>query len=66
MTAKEMFEKLRFEYSLSEDKTIIKYELGFQRIWFDKDFKDIVISGVYVIKQELLQAINKQVEELKW
>lgn len=75
MTAKEMFEKLGYEYSeLLSDDTRIYYEhknngnnLHNQPsnfIMFCLDYK--VISNDCDITLKELQAINKQVEELGW
>lgn len=67
MSAKEMFEKLRYENIQSRDKTLLKYERnGMKKIWFDLEYKEILLDGVCHFKLKELQAINKQVEELGW
>ena len=67
MSAKEMFEKLRYEYIQSRDKTLLKYERnGMKKIWFDLESKDILLVDVCHFTLKELQAINKQIEELGW
>lgn len=67
MSAKEMFEKLYFDYIFDKDNNRIIYKNGRYKIIFDFDFRDIEIKiKNSPIKLELLQAINKQVEELGW
>ena len=69
MSAKEMFEKLGYEYELTEDNVIeywknvngINYEID-----FDLDIKKLSILWNNNITLKELQAINKQVEELGW
>ncbi len=68
MTAKEMFEKLGYEERKeTTSMTCIKSYINKNHmhiIYFDND-KQIDI-GAIMITFELLQAINKQVEELGW
>lgn len=71
MKAREMFEKLGYEYSkLLSDDGRIYYEYKHNNnqpsnfILFDLDYK--VISNDCDITLEELQAINKQIEELGW
>lgn len=76
-SAKEMFEELGYDYSINPDDTIEIY-----KVWEDcecnlhhdivvciKNKKCIDISledvGIRVYKQ-LIEAINKQIEELGW
>ena len=68
MTAKEMFEKLGYKereetYCLNCEKSFINYKT-LNIIYFDND-KTIDVQNM-IISYELLQAINKQVEELGW
>lgn len=75
MSAKEMFEELGFKWK--ETKSIIEYNrslfkhftfLSKEKIAFYKDdyFRYFNIEGLFSIDKDLLQAINKQVEELGW
>ena len=75
MTAKEMFEKLDYEWT--ETSSYIQYNKYNWKHWifkseiticFWKFSNNISINDELVIdiNQELLQAINKQVEELGW
>lgn len=68
MSAKEMFKKLGYEerketYFLNCVKSYIDYKT-LNIIYFDSD-KTIDINSM-IITYDLLQAINKQVEELGW
>ena len=68
LSAKEMFEKLGYEereetYCLNCVKSYINYKT-LNIIYFDSD-KTIDVQNM-IISYELLQAINKQVEELGW
>jgi hypothetical protein len=83
MTAKEMFEKLGYEYKLydNEDKfnngiqyykkdkddfeTYVEFYFYHKRIWLLKKYKNKIAEG-FVSNINLLQAINKQIEELGW
>ena len=76
MTAKEMFEKLGYEWK--ETKDYIEYIKYYYKHWIFKSkcmfrfYKlpinnfDIFDEFGTIINQDLLQAINKQVEELGW
>lgn len=82
MSAKEMFEKLGYEYNnygnhidyqIYKDKEIslvIDFRLDIKKIWLtceeyvNRDY--IWVSNDFEMTTELLQAINKQVEELGW
>lgn len=69
MSAKEMFEKLgyslRDENKYFTDSQLIYDNVNYQHsIYFDTD-RTIDLSG-RIISLNLLQAINKQVEELGW
>lgn len=72
MTAKEMFEKLGYEKE--EYVNQIFYKNHRQFLEFNKTSKNINIfmngcfghQGFQISDIELLQAINKQVEELGW
>ena len=75
MTAKEMFEKLDYEYL--ETKHYIRYKKIHWKHWifkvertieFWKDDLSVQIYEKYGCELSLqeLQAINKQVEELRW
>ena len=75
MSTKEMFEKLGFKWKETED--VIEYSrslfkhftfLQKEKITFYKDayFRFFYLNGVYDVHKYLLQAINKQVEELGW
>ena len=71
MSAKEMFEKLGYEYSkLLSDDGRIYYEHKRNNnqpsnfIMFDLNYK--IISNDCDITFKELQAINKQIEELRW
>lgn len=70
MTAKEMFEKLGYEYEESYDKKLIDYYKKYKgldlEILFNKDAQKFSMTYVVEVNIELLQAINKQVEELGW
>lgn len=68
MSAKDMFEKLGYqERSESSSLRCVKSYINYKTlniIYFDYD-KTIDIGNM-IISYELLQAINKQVEELGW
>ena len=74
MTAKEMFEKLGYEYKKTKELYLesILYKKGVKRIMFRYDKVIIPYSnyGDYedgtLLTLEELQAINKQIEELGW
>lgn len=74
MTAKEMFEELGYEYERNNDNYLLQpcityfkiigkygYEIKF---WLGD--KDYYIHGKEPLTLDLVQAINKQVEELGW
>lgn len=75
LSAKEMFEELDFKWK--ETKDVIEYSkslfkhftfLGKEKIIFYKDdyFRYFYLDGIFSINKNLLQAINKQCEELGW
>jgi hypothetical protein len=68
MSAKEMFEKLGYKKRNESNyytSAVLIYDKEFYRsIYFDND-KTIDASGE-ILTMNLLQAINKQVEELGW
>ena len=82
MSAKEMFEELGYEYNnygnhidyqIYKDKEIslvIDFRLDIKKIWLtceeyvNRDY--IWVSNDFEMTVELLQAINKQIEELRW
>lgn len=69
MTAKEMFEKLGFyeDKQHSSISSIIVYRQARKgySLYFDCD-KTLDLVGGVIIDLNLLQAINKQIEELGW
>ena len=78
MKAKEMFEKLGYEL-VFENKEVLRYrkkhlDVEFWKVYElvtgEKIKKFIKVSTVYdkpyLISLDLLQAINKQIEELGW
>jgi hypothetical protein len=69
-TAKEMFEKLGFDVGkiYSREDVVCYHNYGKISVYFHKN-KSVGVhsNGNYsIINIELLQAINKQVEELGW
>ena len=66
--AKEMFEELGYEYEESYDKTLIDYYKKHNNldleILFNKNEKTFCFTYVTKVDFKLLQAINKQIEEL--
>lgn len=69
MSAKEMFKELGYEL-INENEVVMQYynkEYDYE-ICIDKEFKTIEPPCVsyFFITIDLLQAINKQVEELEW
>lgn len=77
MSAKEMFEELGWYLDIETNETQVvwsknKYNrytfalIGADCITFDRKEKEIFLDGIEDISFELLQAINKQVEELGW
>lgn len=72
-TAKEMFEELRYQRNTENEKIIYLIETKgsfyYQEIIFNLVQKVIVIDGNFLevaIESDLLKAINKQAEELRW
>lgn len=73
MTAREMFEELGYQRNVENEKIIYiietKGSFYYQEIIFNLVKKIIVIDGNFLevaIENNLLKAINKQVEELGW
>ena len=68
LTAKEMFEKLGYEYCPNEEhfsmNAIVVYRKGLNSIYFD--FDKTIDIGCKIIGIDLWKAINKQIEELGW
>ena len=68
MSAKEMFEKLGYDYCPNEEHfsmcAVAVYRKGLYSIYFD--FNKMIDTGCIIIDLPLLKAINKQVEELGW
>lgn len=78
-TAKEMFEELRFEYDYIQNKNsenTITYHKDNLHVQFNLISKLVVLTNdtskmfynreLFMINTDLLQAINKQIEELGW
>ena len=78
-SAKEMFEQLGYEYDYIQNENsedTITYHKDNLHIQFNLISKQVVVQNdssyefyghaVFFINQDLLQAINKQVEELQW
>lgn len=76
---KEMFEKLGYEYDYIQNDNseyTITYHKDNLHIQFNLDSKQVVVQNdssyqfygyaVFFISKELLEAINKQIEELGW
>lgn len=74
MKAREMFEELGYEYSKSDDnyllQTCISYFKMINKNYYCIKFwlqdKDYDIEGKTPFTLKLVQAINKQIEELGW
>ena len=77
MKAKEMFEELGWYLDIETNEEQIVYSknildrntlgfIGAKTITFDTEMESIYLDGVDDISMLLLQAINKQVEELGW
>jgi hypothetical protein len=79
MSAKEMFEKLGFKqsffgskdnkciiYDIENETTYIMFKPSTKEIKFCCSFKNKVDIVNFSMNTKLLQAINKQVEELGW
>lgn len=68
MSAKEMFEKLGYEYieyicRIAYYKKVGNYDI---EINFWVDSQEYTIENKYILSYEEVQAINKQIEELGW
>lgn len=77
MTAKEMFEHLNWYLDIETNDNQIVYSknefnndtlgfIGAKTITFDKEMYSIFLDEIDDISMLLLQAINKQAEELGW
>lgn len=72
MTAKEMFEELGREQTITEydyyksDINYLDKKTEQTNIYFDLEDKKIGFINIYKITIQELKAINKQVEELGW
>lgn len=77
MTAKEMLEKLGWYLDIETNDNQIVYSkskfnndtfgfIGAKTITFDKEMESVYLDDVNDISMLLLQAINKQCEELRW
>ena len=71
MKAKEMFEKMGFEYSLYKGNICYTDELIDVNIIFSSTTKMLYLDnwsgvGLKILGMNLLKAINKQCEELGW
>lgn len=75
MSAKEMFKKLGYEYIKTEyvidykNKGVVKYDISFNLEHKCIELIPTINGEVHYFTRldtELLQAINKQVEELGW
>ena len=76
MTAKEMFEKLGYEYNFDSDNFLLQPFISYFKYNYEEkkvfDIKFWIKDKVYKIENDkqlsldLVQAINKQVEELGW
>lgn len=68
MTAKEMFNRLGWEYNTYEDETYyLKWSNGTFPAKNEIDFKngkELFIDAIITLEE--LKAINKQIEELGW
>lgn len=74
-SARELFEELGFKWKETKDvieynKSSFKHFTFFQKekITFYKNdyFRYFYLNGVYDINEDLLQAINQQINELGW
>lgn len=70
MTASEMFEELGYKRNVEDDKIIYLQKFGYStfEITFDLSEKEINIDTDMEVKieEDILQAIDKQEEELGW
>ena len=82
MSAKEQFEKLGYEFSYNQDKTVMQYEKKCRQ-WREEgqinvnfDLEDKTIDTIFrgeisdnlppIFEASEIQAINQQVSELGW
>lgn len=69
MSAKELFQKLGYEYNKDYKECLFRYvnynENPYVYIYFYKD-KTIEVAADYSLSYKVFQAINKQVSELGW
>lgn len=71
MTAREMFEKLGFEYWCSPNKKTITYELNESSTYIaflcdKKEIESTIEIGWYQKMDEINKAIQQQLLELEW
>ena len=77
MSAKESFEELGWYLDIETNDEQVVYSknkfdndmlgfIGAKTITFDKEMESLYLDGLDDISMLLLQAINKQVEELGW
>lgn len=77
MSAKKMFEQLGWYLDIETNDNQIVYSknkfsndilgfIGAKTITFDKEMESVYLDDVNDISMLLLQAINKQIEELGW
>lgn len=70
MTASEMFEELGYKRNVEDNKITYLQKFGYEtfEIMFDLSEKEINIDTDMEVKieEDILQAIDKQVEELGW
>jgi len=77
MSAKKMFEQLGWYLDIETNDNQIVYSknkfsndilgfIGAKTITFDKEMESVYLDDVNDISMFLLQAINKQIEELWW
>lgn len=77
MSAKKMFEQLGWYLDIETNDNQIVYSknkfsndilgfIGAKTITFDKEMESVYLNDVNDISMLLLQAINKQIEELGW
>ena len=68
--ADEMFKKLGYEKTRDGEDCWCIYENKLHKISFEKNVQSIFFEdkkdNIVLIKKEVLQAINKKVEELGW
>lgn len=70
MTAREMFEELGYKRNVEDNKITYLQKIGYEtfEIMFDLSEKEINIDTDMEVKieEDILQAIDKQAEELGW